>query len=327
MNEIREALLEAADEQIEEPTEEVVEEIEATGDDTDVNEAEAETTLTEAAEPTSDDPVTETESTTVSDDKPPVGWTPTSREHWAGMDAGVKQQIMKREREVEAVLQESSDSRRLSQEFNRTVDPFRSLMAAEGAKDPIHAVGNLLQTAATLKMGSAQQKAERISQLIQHYGVDIETLDGILSGQPSEPSKNDAMQQAINERMAPMEQMFQGFQNQQNQQLQQQNQRMNEDINTFGAKAEFFTDVRMDMADIMDMAAKRGVEITLEQAYEKATQLHPEISKVLATRKQQTDLGIKKNVAGGILNGKLGGEPTALEGSLRETLESAWSGG
>jgi hypothetical protein len=38
------------------------------------------------------------------------------------------------------------------------------------------------------------------------------------------------------------------------------------------------------MADLIDMAGKRNFPITMEQAYEQACRLHPEISKVMIAR-------------------------------------------
>ena len=37
-----------------------------------------------------------------------------------------------------------------------------------------------------------------------------------------------------------------------------------------------------DYADLMDMAASRGQNMTLQQAYDKSIQLHPEITQVIS---------------------------------------------
>lgn len=333
MNELRQAIMDAADEPSEE---EVVDEsvedkgieaeaaVEASsseaGDDT-------ETTLTEESNDPEVTSTAEPEVTTEAADKPPLGWSPANREHWGKLDPSVKQQISKREREVEEVLRTSAESRKLADTFNSTINPYKAMMAAEGAGDPMQAVTGLLNTAAMLKMGTPEQKAQRISQLIQHYGVDIETLDTVLSGQIPQNAPEDAVQRAINERLAPMEQMFSTFKERQQSSMQENQSKVDNEISSFGAKAEFFNDVRLDMADVLDMAAKRGINMTLQQAYDKACNLHPEISGVIAQRKQQNDLGIKKKTSNSLLNGTLGGEVNnSAHNSLRDALESAWSG-
>ena len=42
------------------------------------------------------------------------------------------------------------------------------------------------------------------------------------------------------------------------------------------------------MADIIERAARRGSQITLEQAYTLAARQHPEVSKVLAAKERQS---------------------------------------
>lgn len=335
MNEIREAILEAADEVGEEVEETAAPEETAAAapEETAAVEATAPDAIEpETAETDSDnsppDTVASADSTTATSDKPPVGWSPETREHWASLDGTVKKQIQKREADMETFMRDSAGDRRLAGDFNQAVAPYHAMMQAEGANHPLEAVTGLLKTAATLSMGSQQQKAERISQLIQHYGIDIETLDTVLSGnQPAAP-QDDAMQQAINARLAPMEQMFQGMQQQQQNNMQNQNNKLNDDIGKFGEKAEFFADVRLDMADLMDFATQRGQDMSLQQAYDKACSLHPSISKVVASRKEQNDLGIKKDASGSLINGKLGGTAgNNLDGNLRNTLETLWGGG
>jgi len=254
MNDIRDAILEASEEL--EDADEVVEtaEVEEEVSDEVVEEPTDIESETAVNDPEEADPTTPVEATTEEDVKPPATWSPANREHWAGMDKGVQTQIMKREREVDEALRQSAESRSVMKEFNNMVEPYKAMIQAEGGASPMQAVNGLLGTAATLASGSQQAKAQRISQLINHYGVDIETLDTILSGGEAQAPQMDAATQAMNARLAPMEQMFQNMQNQQQQQTNQQNQQLNDDIGSFGAKAEFFNDVRLDMADIMDMA-------------------------------------------------------------------------
>ena len=329
MNDIREAILAAAEEEDDAvdstvEVEETVSAAEEPSEDADVTE----TTLTEESNDPEASPAAIEEVSTETTDKPPLGWSPENRESWAALSDGVKGQITKREAEMETFMRESAEGRKQSEEFNTMIDPYRALIQAEGAKNPMEATQGLFNTAATLAMGSKEQKASRIAQMIGHYGVDIEALDNILSGTPSEANpQQDAVQAAINARLQPMEDMFRGLQDRQNENNTQSQQKLNDDIAGFESKAEFFADVRLDMADIMDMATNRGQTMDMQQAYDKACALHPEISKVLADRSRQSDLGIKKSVSSQTVNGSMGGEGgVSTAGSLRSMIETAWDG-
>jgi len=257
-------------------------------------------------------------------EKPPVGWTPESREHWGKLPQNVRQQISKREVEVNKLLQDTADARRLHQEFGKTVEPYRALMASQGVSNPLEAVNGLLETAAALSMGNANQKAVRLAGLIKHYGIDIETLDGILAGeepQQSQGSKNSDIENMINQRLAPYEQ---DRQRQQQEQQYQVRQRAAISVNQVSQK-EFFNDVRMDMADIVEMATKRGQSITMEQAYDKALQFNPEVQRVMRGRKSNQDNSSRHNAASGI-RGNRSGIPNGNDNlDLRNQLEANWN--
>jgi hypothetical protein len=85
------------------------------------------------------------------------------------------------------------------------------------------------------------------------------------------------------------------------------------------------------MADLIDMAAKRGRDLPIQEAYDKACALNPEISSVITERARvetllgnKTTLANKRNAASG-LNGQQLGEGGGRAGmSMRDTLADAW---
>jgi len=251
-------------------------------------------------------------------DKPPVGWTPENREQWAKLPDAVRKQISKREVEVNKLLQDTSNARKFSSDFYQTIDPYKAMMVAEGATTPIHAVQNLLQTAATLKMGNKAQKAERMAQLIRHYDIDISELDNVLSTAPQRqqqqaPDINQQVEQLVNQRMAPYEQ----------QQRQQTQQRASQALQRVQG-AEFFNDVRNDMADLIEVATKNGRQMTAEDAYRKAVHMNPEVQNVL--RQRQANGIQQKKLAASSVNGKRGGvADNTGDQSLRDMIEANWS--
>jgi hypothetical protein len=279
--------------------------------------------------PEDDEPATEEapKDDDVKTEKPPAGWTPQNREHWAGLPDGLKQQISKREKEINTALQSSSEERKLANSFTQTAAPYQSVMAAEGARTPLEAFKGLLDTASTLKMGSSSQKAQKISDMIKHYGVDIGELDTILSGQQPVASPNAEFEKMLADRLKPMEDVINGYKQRDQQSNQAKNTAIQSDVEKFGETHEFFSDVRMMMADAMDMAAKQGRNMTMDDAYSFAVNMSPEIKSVIDTRASQTDLS-KKKLAAASLNHRIdsGGERAQPDG-LEAQITAAWDGG
>ena len=263
--------------------------------------------------------------------KAPAGWSPTNREQWANIPDSVKEQITKREKEIDLALKKTTEERRVAQQLAKTVQPYQQAMVAAGYQDPFQAIDTLMRTESMLRGGTVQEKAETIGRLIHQYGVDIQALDGILAGQPQQPSQNSELEQLLDQRLAPVQQYMQQVQQTQQMAAQQQQAEAQQQVQQFSA--EFFDDVRMDMADLMDMAAKRGVEMTLQDAYDKACALHPEISKVVKQREAEQRLieagqqaAKKKAAASASLTGRQSGVPAKDGGgSLRDTIADVWS--
>ena len=266
-------------------------------------------------------------------DKAPAGWSPTAREEWGGLSDTVKQQVMKREREAQQAMDNSAQARRGMNDFNQMLEPFKQSMISSGYSNPFEAITEVLNTEATLRHGTPQDKAGMVAQLIQGYGVDIQALDSLLAGQPVQPSENATIEQLIDKRMQPVNQML----NQINQAEQQNQIRTQQaataEVENFQANAEFLNEVRMDMADLMDMAAKRGQTMTLEQAYEKACAINPEVSAVISQRSQQQKImgthntAQQKKAASVSLTGQPAGAGGGLPSnmSLRDSIAAAWN--
>lgn len=263
--------------------------------------------------------------------KAPLDWSPKQRESWSKVPRAIQDKVIAREQEMAQAMQGTAEARKTHDHLARLGQSFAPVIGAEGFNSPMEAVEGFFNTVAELRMGSPAQKATKIAQLIQHYGVDIQALDSVLVGQAPKSSPNAEMEQLIDQRMAPINQVMQqlGTMQQNKQQATQQN--ANASVQAFGEKAEFLNDVRMDMADLIDMAAKQGRELTLEQAYDRACALNPEVSQILETRKKEerilgssNSIAAKRNAASG-LNGRMtGGTGAPSSQSLRDTISNAW---
>jgi len=262
--------------------------------------------------------------------KAPVNWNPAAREGWKDLPEDVRAQIHKRETEMNRSHMAGSENRKAGEEFNALAGRYSAIFAAEGIQSPIEGFERVLQTMATLRMGSTEQKAMQIANFIKAYDVDIATLDDLLvghkpgAGNGAQPAANAQLTQMLDERMRPVNELLNRIQTADANNASRIEENASTDVNTFGDGKEFFEDVRMDMGDLMDMAAQRNQSMTLDQAYKKACALSPDISQILTTRESQTSLPNKLEAASSIRGKKSGSGAAPGDLSMRATIEQLW---
>lgn len=211
----------------------------------------------------------------------PQSWTPAEREHFAKAPPEVQAAVSRREREAALALQEAAPARKFQEEFNRAVSPFVSVLRAEGVTDPMQAVGATLNLLTTMRMGTPQQKAQTVAKFIHQYGVDVPTLDGVLSSAPAQqaPPQPEFRDPRFDQLMSHLTTAQQ--QRSQHARAQQQTELM--------AFAEdpsnnFFEDVREDMADRIDALERRGQKWTVKDVYDQAVWARPELRDIMQKR-------------------------------------------
>lgn len=214
--------------------------------------------------------------------KAPFSWRPEEREGWAGVPASAQKAILRRETEMQTMLNNTLNARRFFEGFQQIAAPYQQLFQTLGT-NPMQAFDHLLRTANFLYTGPRKEKAEMVADMIMRHDVDIEMLDTALhamknSGPITPIDVERAVQRAL-QAAAPRAQ----------QQVDPARLQFNHDaqlsINEFMSKNEFANDVREDMADLMDMAARRGQQMSLQDAYNRAILAHPTISKILEGRR------------------------------------------
>ena len=265
--------------------------------------------------------------------KAPIDWTPKQREDWSKIPKHLQEKVISREKEMAATMQETAVARQTHQQMSQLAQTYGSVLGADGYKNPMDAVAGTFQAISKLRMGSESSKAQAMAELIQHYGIDINALDSALVGSAPDQGtqQNQQLEQMIEQRMAPVNQYMQQQHQQQQFQQQQQKQEADTAVIGFSQNAEFINDVRGDMADLLDMAAKRGTSLTLQQAYDKACAIHPEISQVVQQRQQQQQLmGNNNTIAGkrnaaSSISGRKGGLPAGNSNmSMRDQISASW---
>lgn len=225
-------------------------------------------------------------------ERAPASWRPDVREHWGQLPEPVRQEIQRREVEVQRTLQESAEARKSYDAVMRTIAPYEAFIRAENS-NPLQAIDNLMSTAARLRTGTAPELAQLVASIVNQFGVGrfgngfIQALDSALAGQsPVVDPQQAAMEQVLNQRLAPVQQMLTQFQQAQLAQQQRVAEQAQTEVERFLDRAEFGNDVREDMADLMETAARRGQNISLADAYKKACLMNDRVMSVLRARKQ-----------------------------------------
>ena len=215
--------------------------------------------------------------------KPPASWKPAAREKWGALPEEARAEVLRRESEVSKALNETAEARKYADSMRQAVEPYRAQILAEGST-PERAVANLLQTAQALRTAPPAHKAQLVASMIRDFGVPLDGLVAALSGEqpPSgagqrAPSSFDPAEMAGQVKAQLLAELTQ-------QREAAMVARATTDVDSFLAEKEFGEDLRPDMADVIEAAARRGVTMSLEDAYNRAARLHPDVSKVFEQR-------------------------------------------
>jgi DNA-binding ferritin-like protein len=211
------------------------------------------------------------------------------------------------------------------------IQPYRARMETVGLP-PLQAINELLKADHLLTTAPPAKRAQFMASLIKEYGVDIRELDNALAGQPSADPTADRLEQMVAQRLQPFQQFIQQQAQQAQLQRQAEQQQTQETIQVMAsdsAKFPHFFDLKNDMADLIEMNARRGVYLSLEQAYSRALAMNPDLSAQdtqrqaaeAANARAQKALNASVSV-GGAPNG--GPSSKAPGADLRSTIEAAF---
>jgi hypothetical protein len=259
--------------------------------------------------------------------RPPQSWRPQVREAWNQLPAPVREEVYRREREVAGAMQESAQARQVLGHLESLQQAYAPALQAEGV-NVLQATQNLMGLASRMRFGTPVEKAQTAAQFIRLYAVDemaiALALDAIDKGQMPAPQapRPAAPQPMYDPRVTQLLE----------QREQQVRQSATQSVEEFGRDKEFFEDVREDMADLMDVAAKRGIDMDLARAYAAACRLNPDIAKVLDSRSAASRTGTSNEAirnarhAASSVRGtpSSGSTPTRNASDLRGTIEAAF---
>lgn len=267
-------------------------------------------------------------------DKAPLGWGPKRDEMWNRVPADIRQMITKRETESQHAMSQAGRIRKIAEEYHQVIMPFENIIKSMGTT-PSQAIKEVMTTATALIIGTPQQKVAVVAEMVQRYGVDLPTLDkvltealknggGRLQGGPNQGE--EALLARIMPRLKPLYDLQTRLQEADGQRHERLTHEATEAINSV-QNEPYFEDVKQDIADIMEISANRGRVIDIKQAYQKACELHPEISKMVGARRPSTPANVvaRARRASSTVRGAPGGPVSPIKGDRRAALEAAWN--
>lgn len=292
------------------------------------NSKEATTALPQLAEPDAKaDPAKETDPITGREVEPiraPSSMTPTLREKWGTVPREMQKFWVDRERDMQIKMQETSDERKLANEFNQIVAPYADMFRQHGTNAVAHAK-ELFNLDSQLRSGSGATKAQIIHSLITHFKPDMQTLVQLANGQQPTSQAHQApdVQALVRKEMEAQSQA---------QAASQQEAAVQRDMDAFAAdsKNEFLDDLRPVMAKAIEAGFVQGKDFTelFRKAYDFAFEQRPDLKQIVASRATTTANPTARpvqSVKPSLASGGRGGQTQPRPKSLREAAEMAWN--
>src|SRR5215471_7239829 len=157
-------------------------------------------------------------------DRPPQAWSVEARVGWSDLPLGVRQEIHRREIDMDKLRKDTASMRKDFDQLNEVVSPFAGRFQTLGVT-PIEAIGRVLRSDYVLATAPKAQRAQLAAQLIQDYEIDIELLDkalsGLVGGGSPAPQKQDVQAIVAQQLQLALQPLF-AQQQQADAQIQQQ---------------------------------------------------------------------------------------------------------
>jgi len=218
--------------------------------------------------------------------RPPASWKKDYHEVWAKADPKMQEYAWQREEQMRAGVEPLLSKAQFADAMQEAISPYMTTIQGLGLS-PDKAVAALMEADHKLRNSDPQTKLQYFQQLAQSYGINL----GAMQGQPAQPGQ--APQQAVDPTVWALQNELNKVRGEvmgwKQQQEMMENQSLLNEINQFSLKAEHFEDVRPTMIQLL----QSGVAQTLEDAYEKAIRLDPNLFEQM-TKAQQAEVAAKQ---------------------------------
>lgn len=260
--------------------------------------------------------------------KAPSSWKPDAQTAWLKADRGealtpaevklLAQEAERREGDFHKGVAEFKTHSERARAYDQAIAPYRDTIKSLGV-DEATAIGALLKADHTLRYADPATKAQYFATLARQYGIDM--------GQVSEPPQVDAQTQYLMQQLNELRQTQQSWQNS----IQQQERmRAEQELAAFSTGKPHLDAVRDDMARLLET----GVATSLQDAYDRAVWMRPDVRQTLieserqeAQRKatEQATLNRARSAAVSVKGSSPAGAAQPSNQSLRDTIAAAFA--
>ena len=213
---------------------------------------------------------------TWSPEKAPTSWSPKVREQWGKLSEDVRKEIVRREEASVQGVRKLQEEFQPVRQFAEQLSPFIQEARHLGA-DPTQYIANVMVAERQLRSQDPNEKFNALLNIADTYGIPLRQY---LGGKQVPTQSAPAIPAAVQQELQAMRQWRE----------QEQAQQLQSQIDEFSKGAEFFEDVRNDMAVLLESGAAKD----LKEAYDKAVWINPEVREVMLAREAE---GKKKAAA------------------------------
>lgn len=210
----------------------------------------------------------------------PASWKKDYHDVWQTADPRMQEYAWQREEQMRKGVEPLISKAQFADQINEVVNPYLQTIQGMGLDTP-KAIKALLEADQMLRTSNGQEKLQLFGRLAQQYGVNLNEVNF--------PQGVDPTIYALQNELNNVRGEVNGWKQQQE---QAQNQQLLSEIEKFSSKAEHFEEARPTMIQLL----QSGVAQTLEDAYEKAVRLDPELFDSVQISKQ-AELDNAKRVA------------------------------
>lgn len=229
------------------------------------------------------------------------------QKHWDALPPEFAAAVHQRELDSEKGIEPLKGKARIADELLNEFKPYEELLRKEGGT-PTTAIRNLLTTASIFRTGTQLQKVQQVVGIMQSFGIPLEHIQQVLSGQAPPQT---ALDPHINQLTQQVNELKQNWTLAQQQQAERENAAYKSQIDKFAADPEHphFESVRQQMSSLMNSGSIDGAgEMTeaqlLQAAYEIAVYANPTLRAQETARQQaktQSQAQVQKSKAAGVL--------------------------
>jgi len=286
----------------------------------------------EQVEEVTEEPIQE--ETNPSLERPPTTWRTEAKLKWKDIDPTIRDEIIKREADVGRGINQYRNDAEYGKQVMQSVQPYIATINSVGST-PKQAIETMLNTFYQLNTGDPVSKANVLLQAAQQYGADMTVFQQEVDPAQNQLQQQlHPLQQQINQLTNQLQQRDAQAQQFEDTQADTAVEAFRNATDENGIKYPHFDIVSNSMASYIEQEASIGQSLSLEDAYDRAIWADPIIRQQLLSeqatngeslrQQEKKDLVDKAKKADKVnlqQKGSYNEKPSKPTGSLNDTLK------